>query len=266
MDLYRILIIRYVLILSLFVSCILFLFIVLKKNMSQKKMNRLTQIVLVGAAGSGKGTQGDLIKDEFALYKISAGDVLREYRKDKDAKYTSLINKFIDDGKLVPNHITNIIISNRIHDVIEQDDNYNGILFDGYPRDLDQSLFLDDFLEQNNNNIDLVIYIDVPIDILVNRLSGRFSCAKCGEIYHKINKKPKVDGVCDVCGHTHFINRADDANTEAIKERFQIFENQTKQVLERYKERGILFTVDGNRSPDKIAIDIKNKLKTMIKK
>ena len=225
---------------------------------------KLFNIVLVGAAGSGKGTQADFIKNEMGLLPVSAGEALRQYRKDPNAKYSSTITEYIDKGMLVPVEITNEIIGDYVSQkVFCQDCRYNGVIFDGYPRQIDQLTFLDTFLKEKGNKIDAVVYIDVPMEELVERLSGRFACGKCGELYHKKNKPTKVAGVCDKCGGTDFIVREDDKDKEAIRTRFKIFEESTKNVLETYQGRGIVIKVNGSKMPREIADEIMMKLKTV---
>lgn len=225
----------------------------------------MMNIVLVGAAGSGKGTQGDLIKDEFDLFKISAGDALREYRKNKKGKYTNVINTFIDKGQLVPVEITNEIIGTKIEKEVFKTHKYNGLLFDGYPRQMEQLIFLDEFLKKNNTKIDLVIYIKVPVDSLIKRLSGRYTCNKCGEIYNKYSKPAKIKDTCDICSAHDFSVRADDQDINAIKTRFKIFENETSVVLKEYEKQGKLFEIDGDRTPTDIANEIKERIQNIKK-
>lgn len=234
---------------------------------ANRSRNKYTNIVLIGAAGSGKGTQGDLIKKDFNLLKISAGDVLRAYRQDKNAKHTATINSLIDKGQLVPSEIVNEIIGEYMDKEVfkNKKSKYKGILFDGYPRQVAQLEFLDKFLASRGSKINLVVYINIAESALVERLAGRFSCAKCGEIYHKKTKPTKVDGVCDVCGHTHFVSRADDADESAIRSRFDLFRKETKPVLDLYMNHsaGLVFEVDGDKAPNDIYLNIKKKLETL---
>lgn len=224
-------------------------------------------VVLVGAAGSGKGTQAELMKKEFNLLPVSMGDVMREYRKDPNAKYSKILAEYMDKGQLVPAEITHEILAEHIEKNILCDDcTYNGAIFDGFPRQMKQLEFLDDFLAKNGNKVDAVIHIDVPMEMLVDRLSGRFSCAKCGELYHKVTKPTKVNGVCDKCGSNEFKIREDDKDKNAIRERFKIFEETTSAVLEAYKNRNIVIHIDGNRSVNEISTEITAKLKEIMGK
>ena len=233
-------------------------FLVSKKNKNSKK---LFNIVLVGAAGSGKGTQSELIKNKMNLLQISAGEVLRKYRRDPNAKYTKTINEYIDKGQLVPTEITHEILATYMEkNVFCANCSYNGVIFDGFPRQMEQLKFLDSFLDKHNNKIDAVVHIDIPMEALVDRLSGRYSCSNCGALYHKTSKPTKVPGVCDKCGGTHFDVRADDQNKDAIRARFKIFADTTMPVLEEYKKRNIVIRVDGNKKPDEISKEILTEL------
>jgi len=226
-----------------------------------KSMKKFFNVVLFGAAGSGKGTQGDIIKGKMNLLQVSAGEVLRQYRKNPNAKYTKVINDYIDKGQLVPSEITNELIAEHIRNNVFCDGCvYDGVIYDGFPRQIEQLEFLDNFLKDNGNKVDAVVYIDVPMKDLVDRLSGRFSCSDCGELYHKKTKPTKVSGVCDKCGSTRFNVRADDQDVNAIKERFDIFLKTTMPVLNVYNGRGIVVKVDGTRSPKEIGDEILVKL------
>lgn len=224
-------------------------------------MKSFFNVVLIGAAGSGKGTQGELLKKQMNLLQMSAGDVLRQHRKDPNGKYTKIINEYIDKGQLVPSEITHKLIAEFIEKNIFKDENkYNGVIFDGFPRSIEQLEFLDKFLSENGNKIDAVVYIDVPAEELVDRLSGRFACSKCGELYHKKTKPTKVEGVCDKCGNTEFVVRDDDKDKNAIMERFKIFEETTKKVLEEYTNRNIVVKVDGTKAPSEVNEEITKQL------
>lgn len=226
-----------------------------------KTTKKFFNIVLIGAAGSGKGTQSEFLKEKYNLLQISAGDVLREYRKNPNAKYTKKINQFIENGQLVPVKIVNTLIKEHVEqNVFCKKCNYNGVIFDGYPRSIEQLKFLDKFLKKNNNQIDTAIYINVPIEKLVDRLTGRFACSKCGELYHKITKPTKIQGVCDKCGNKTFVTRGDDANADAIKKRFEIFQNTTNLVLDEYNKKNIVIEVNGNQKPTEVFEEINKKI------
>lgn len=247
---------RFLFILVIIIASISLFFIFYKSRTKQDP--RFMNIVLIGAAGSGKGTQAELMKSKFNLFQISAGEALRQYRQDPNAKYTKTINSLIDSGKLVPSEITNEIVQDYISKNVHQnkEHKYYGVIYDGYPREISQLEALDKYLGGINQKIDLVVYIKIDIKDLVDRLSGRFSCKKCGKIYHKKTNPTKIEGACDACGSHEFVVRADDSDTDAIKQRFKIFEEHTSSVLDNYKKRGIVFEVDGNKSPNDIFFEI----------
>ena len=227
------------------------------ESKSMKNGRKVFNVVLVGAAGSGKGTQADFLTKELNLLQISAGDVLRKHRSNPEGKYTKTINEYIDKGKLVPVEITNELMSEEVKEKVLCDNcSYNGVIFDGFPRMMEQLTFLDEFLNKNNNKIDAVVYLEIPKEVLIDRLSGRFSCAKCGELYHKTSKPTKLANTCDKCGGHEFKVREDDQNKEAIASRFDIFETTTKPVLEEYEKRGIVIKVNGNRGAKEIADEV----------
>lgn len=232
-----------------------------KAFLETKKPNKsLFNIVLVGAAGSGKGTQGDILKKEMNLLQVSAGELLRKHR-EANGKYAATINEYIDKGQLVPVEVTHALIKEHItNNVLCKNCKYNGVIFDGFPRAMEQLYFLDSFLAESGNKINAVVFIDVPEEVLLERLMGRFACKKCGENYHKVSKPTKVEGVCDVCGSHEFTSRDDDKSVDAIRSRFKIFEESTKPVLDTYAERGIVIKVDGNKKPDEIAQNIMEEL------
>ena len=250
------------LILSVVMAVGIFCGISYKSFAKNKNTKTYFNIVLVGAAGSGKGTQGDLLKQQSNLYQISAGNVLRSHRAQPNGKYTKVINQYIDKGQLVPSKITHALMEEDLEkNVFCEDCKYDGIIFDGYPREMAQVKLLNKFLKKKKNKINAVVYIDVPMEALVDRLHGRFACAKCGELYHKTTKPTKVEGVCDKCGGHRFLVRDDDKNPDAIRQRFKIFENSTSIVLKEYNKAGIVIKVDGAKKPADVYAEILEKLK-----
>lgn len=238
------------------------------KFYTKQKGKKIFNIVMVGAAGSGKGTQSNLIKKELNLLQISAGDVLRNYVKENpNSKISKEIKSYTDSGKLVPSNITFKLMAKAIKDnVLYKKSTYDGIIFDGFPRQIEQLEFLDKFLSKSGNKVDAVVSLDIEIEKLVERLSGRYMCSKCGEIYHKITKPTKVEGICDKCGNNEFKVREDDKNIEAIRARFKIFEEQTKPVLEIYEKRNIVIHIDATKNPQEISKELILKLNEVKKK
>jgi adenylate kinase len=235
-----------------------------KKYLDYKKvMKSKINIVLIGAAGSGKGTQGDILKEKYNLLKMSAGDVLREYRSNPKNKHATIVNEYLNKGELLPIDLTNAIIEDYLNQNISK---YNGVIFDGYPRHELQAKFLDEYLKKTNQVLDAVIYVDMKPEDLLARLQNRFSCAKCGEIYNKVAKPTTVAGVCDKCGHTHFVIREDDSDINAINRRFEIFHQETSKVLEGYTKKGLVHRFDANQDVAILASKITEKLDEVIAK
>lgn len=194
-------------------------------------------ILLLGAPGAGKGTQAKEIKEKYNIPIISMGDMLREMIKT-DAELEKKVVPYMQSGRLVPDDVVGEILNKRI----QRKDCENGFILDGYPRNEDQAKLLDSI------GVDLqkVIEIKVSDEEILKRLSGRRVCGKCGEIFHIINKKPKVDGKCDFCGENLEIRKDDQEDT--IKKRLEVFHAQTEPLEKYYKEKGIFYVVDGEKS------------------
>lgn len=212
-------------------------------------------IILIGAPGSGKGTQGDILKEDFNLLKVAPGDILREYRKDKSKPLTRKIDELLDQGKLLPDEIVNQVTE----DYIKINYNgYNGIMFDGYPRSLGQAEFCQELLLKMGMKLSFAVLFNIKPSALIDRLVNRFLCKGCGEIYNKISKKPKIDGICDVCGHKEFTTRTDDSDENVIKTRFSEFEQKTSPVIAYYKTKKILKIIDADRDMFAIYNDLRS--------
>jgi len=197
------------------------------------------RLILLGPPGAGKGTQAAHIKQKYQIAHLSTGDMLREAvaagtELGKQAK------AIMDAGKLVPDDLMIRLVAERI----EQPDCANGFILDGYPRTRGQAEALDQLLAERDAKLDAVIEIRVDDDALVERISGRFSCARCGAGYHDKFKQPRQPGVCDECGSTEFTRRADD-NAETVRARLEAYNAQTAPLLPYYREKGLLRTVDG---------------------
>ena len=204
-------------------------------------------IVLLGPPGAGKGTQAQRIVRKQGLIQLSTGDMLRAAVASgsdlgKEAK------KVMDAGQLMPDALMIRMISERI----DQPDCRGGFILDGFPRTIPQAEGLDRMLAEKGLRLDSVIEMKVDEEALVQRITGRYTCAKCGAGYHDEFQRPAVDGVCDVCGGTEFVRRADD-NEETVRARMEAYKNQTAPLLPYYGEKGILSSIDGMASIEEIA-------------
>lgn len=207
-------------------------------------------IILLGPPGSGKGTQAKRIEQTHGIVQLSTGDMLRA-TTDSDTEFGRRVKAIMDSGQLVPDDIIVEMIDRRI----VQPDCSNGFILDGFPRNVAQAKALDAMLAEHNLRLDHVILLDVDEAALVDRLSGRFTCAQCGASFHDRHNRPRSEGVCDVCGGTEFVRRADD-KPEAVKARFEVYRSQTAPILPYYRDRGILRRIDGMAEIDAVTREI----------
>lgn len=207
-------------------------------------------VVLLGLPGAGKGTQAARLKDETGLAHITTGELFREnIRQGTDLGKKA--QQFVDSGTLVPDEITIGMLLERM----KADDCKNGVMFDGFPRNIVQAKALDDALEAQGKQIDKAIYIRVDQEELVSRLAGRWSCPNCGAVYHEKNQPPKTAGVCDNCG-SQLTQRSDD-KPDVVRTRLAVNLINLQPLLDYYGQQGKLSEVDGERDPDAITTDLK---------
>lgn len=211
------------------------------------------KLIIMGPPGAGKGTQAALIKNTLNIPHISTGDMFREAIKNETPLGLEA-KKYIDNGELVPDSVTIGLVKERL----SNKDCQKGFLLDGFPRTIPQAEALDGILKELNIKLDAVINIAVDDAILVDRIVGRRVCPKCKAGYHITNLKPKVDGICDVCGEK-LVQRKDDTE-ETVKNRLNVYANQTKPLLEYYDSYGIVKTIDGVGDIDVIFNNIKSEL------
>jgi len=203
-------------------------------------------IVLLGPPGAGKGTQAKRIQDEYGLVQLSTGDMLRAAAKS-GSEIGKKAKAIMDAGKLVPDDVVIQLIAERI----EEPDCQKGFILDGFPRTTTQAEALDAMLADKGLKLDHVIELEVDDDALVERISGRFTCARCGAGYHDRFHRPKKDGVCDKCGSSEFTRRADD-KAETVKTRLAAYHAQTAPILPYYRAKGSLTAVDGMAAIDSV--------------
>lgn len=208
-------------------------------------------ILLIGPQGSGKGTQADLLAPKFNLIKIATGDLFRSAMAS-GSQLGESVRRYYDQGELVPDDVTLSVVAERLDSIGE--DGVAGAIFDGFPRNLAQAAGLDEALASRTLRVDHVIELVVPEDVLVNRLSGRRVCSKCGAVYHTEFQPPRSENVCDVCGG-ELIQRADDT-PDAIQRRLKLYSEQTAPLLDYYRPRGVLQQIDGNRPIEEVQRDL----------
>lgn len=196
-------------------------------------------LVLLGPPGAGKGTQAKRLQDLRSLVQLSTGDMLRA----AVAAGTDLgrqAGQLMEQGQLVPD----ALVIGLIAESMDEGEDGAGFILDGFPRTIGQAEALDTLLQSRGEKVDRVVVIEVDDDALVARITGRFTCASCGEGYHELFKTPKVEGVCDVCGGTKFSRRADDTE-EVVRKRLKAYHAQTEPLIGYYKAQNKVSAVDG---------------------
>lgn len=196
------------------------------------------KIIMLGAPGAGKGTQAKMIADKYGVPHISTGDIFRANIKN-GTELGMEAKKYMDQGLLVPDELTVRILLDRV----AQDDCKNGYVLDGFPRTIPQAEVLDSELTKLGDHIDYAINVDVPDENIVKRMSGRRACLTCGATYHIEHVPPKKEGICDVCGSELALR--DDDKPETVKNRLNVYHEQTQPLIDFYTEKGVLKTVDG---------------------
>lgn len=208
-------------------------------------------LVLMAPPGGGKGTQARILRDRLEVPHLSTGEMLRNAGRS-GTPLGLAAKELIDKGKFVPDEMIVSLISERL----DKPDCANGFILDGFPRTLPQAKALDELLFEKGRRLDNVIEIQVPDDLIIQRVIGRFSCAQCGAMYHDTLKPTKVFGVCDECKGTHFIRRQDD-NWETVVSRLKTYYAVTTPVLPYYEYEGLLSVIDGTGAIDEVAEKIK---------
>lgn len=211
-------------------------------------------LVLLGAPGAGKGTQAAIISRKLGLAHIASGDLFRQ-AVEKGTKLGQSVKSYMDKGALVPDKVTIQLISERLN----ESDCKSGCVFDGFPRTIEQAKALDKMLASRGKAMDKAIYIEVPEEELLKRLSGRWICRQCQAPYHELTSPPKVARKCDKCGGELY-QRSDDA-VETVKERLKVYFAQTAPVLDYYQAKGKLIAVNGKLGIEEVAEGIIDVLK-----
>jgi adenylate kinase len=200
---------------------------------------------LIGPPGSGKGTQAKLLAPKLNVPHISLGDLLREAVRNR-SKVGEIAKGYLDAGKLVPDKVAIDVAE----EAVKKDECRNGFVIDGFPRTLEQAVLFDELLARLKFNLAKVLYIDIPLEEILKRLTGRRSCRKCGAVYHLTFNPPKADLNCDACGGELY-QRRDDTD-EVIKVRYEVYRKQTSPLIEYYNKTGKLVHINGARSVDEV--------------
>ena len=207
-------------------------------------------IILLGPPGAGKGTQAQRLEKRYGMVQLSTGEMLRE-AVASGSELGRKAKAIMDSGRLMPDDLMILMIGDRI----DQPDCRKGFILDGFPRTTPQAMALDQMLEDKGLQLDYVIEMRADEDALVERISGRFSCSKCGAGYHDRFKQTRQPGACDVCQGTEFTRRGDD-NEATVRRRLEAYHAQTAPILPYYEEKGTLVTVDGMAEIDEVTRQI----------
>lgn len=210
-----------------------------------------TYIVLLGPPGAGKGTQAEIVSERLGLIHISSGDLFRENIKNK-TELGKLAQGFINRGELVPDDVTIAMVKARLL----MPDNQRGALLDGFPRTPAQADALTKLLAEIGAAIKIVPYITVPAKVLIERLSGRWTCRAEGHVYHQQFNPPREPGKCDLDGSELY--QRDDDKPETVENRIRVYTQQTAPLIDHYKEQGLLVEIDGTQPIEKVTVDLMN--------
>lgn len=203
------------------------------------------RVVLLGPPGAGKGTQAKLLQEEFGAVQISTGDILRKAVADQTPLGKEAA-AYINSGALVPDSV----IVNLVAERLKEKDCDKGFLFDGFPRTIPQAQSLDEILKEMRLDLNCVLLVQVPQNVLIERLAGRRTCRKCGAMFHVAFSPPRREGLCDRCGGELY--QRDDDKEQTIANRLQVYEKQTAPLVDYYRQRGLLRAIDGVGEIDQI--------------
>lgn len=203
------------------------------------------KIIMLGAPGAGKGTQAKKIADKYQIPHISTGDIFRANIKE-GTELGKKAKSYMDQGQLVPDELTLELIMDRF----QNPDCKNGYVLDGFPRTIPQAEALTEALAKKGDTIDYAINVEVPDENIINRMGGRRACLACGSTYHIVYAPTRVDGICDRCGEKLVLR--DDDKPETVKNRLNVYHNQTQPLIEYYTRQGKLAEVDGTQSMEDV--------------
>ena len=203
------------------------------------------KIIMLGAPGAGKGTHAGKISEKYGIPHISTGDIFRENIKN-GTELGKKAQEYMDKGLLVPDELVCDLVVDRIH----KDDCEKGYILDGFPRTIPQANALDEALAKDGEKIEFAIDIEVPDENIINRMSGRRACVACGATYHIVHIPTKVEGVCDKCGAELILR--DDDKPETVKNRLNVYHEQTQPLIDYYTAKTVLHEVDGTKAMEDV--------------
>ena len=203
------------------------------------------KIVMLGAPGAGKGTQAQMLAKKYDIPHVSTGDIFRMNIKN-GTELGMEAKKYMDQGLLVPDELTVRILLDRV----AREDCRKGYVLDGFPRNIPQADVLDEALSKLGDKIDYAINVDVPDENIIRRMGGRRACLSCGATYHIEHVPPKKEGICDKCGQELVLR--DDDKPETVKNRLQVYKEQTQPLIDFYTKQGVLHNVDGTKDMNEV--------------
>jgi len=212
-----------------------------EKRRNEEKM----KIVMLGAPGAGKGTQAQMLAKKYDIPHVSTGDIFRMNIKN-GTELGMEAKKYMDQGLLVPDELTVRILLDRV----AREDCRKGYVLDGFPRNIPQADVLDEALSKLGDKIDYAINVDVPDENIIRRMGGRRACLSCGATYHIEHVPPKKEGICDKCGQELVLR--DDDKPETVKNRLQVYKEQTQPLIDFYTKKGVLHNVDGTKDMNEV--------------
>ncbi len=212
----------------------------------------MVNMIFLGAPGSGKGTQSALLADNLKIPNISTGEILRREVAEK-SEIGVLAKSYMESGGLVPDQVVVDIIKKRISET----DCNSGFILDGFPRNSKQADILEEMLKLLGKKINLVINIEADEEVLVKRIAGRFTCKKCGTVYNRFFNPTKAENICDKCGSSDFESRSDDKE-ETVRNRLKVYDQNTKELIEFYRKKDLIYSVNGLKNIALVNSDIVN--------
>jgi adenylate kinase len=215
-------------------------------------------LLLLGAPGAGKGTQAEVLRDTLGMPHVSSGDLFRLHMKN-ETPLGIQAKAYYDRGELVPDAITIQMILDRL----DERDTEQGVILDGFPRTVAQAEALTAALAVRGLRVDQALYVKVPNDTLLDRLSGRWICRNCGAVYHERYNPPTVPGVCDNCGKADLYQRTDDKR-ETAENRLRVYFDQTMPVIDYYRQQGVLDEINGDQHIERVTAEMMRRIRPAV--